>query len=97
VADQPPQYTEDLMQSIAYSLDDRTLIKFVADYKKAASYEDFYNFGEDEDEDSEATAEERAASRKEFEEMKAVAAEARFQRSGKLRHFLALAEQPQKP
>jgi hypothetical protein len=101
MADKPPYQAEDLMRVVAYTLADQTLIKFVADYSKNMSYEDLYNINEDEseaeEEDSEATAEERAESKKEREEMRAVAAEARFKRSGKLRHFLALADQPQKP
>jgi hypothetical protein len=99
VADKPPYHTQDLMQIVAHTLGDQTLIKFVADYNEAASYEDLYDADEDynEDEDFEETAEERAARKKEIAEMKAAAAEARLARSGKLRHFLALAEQPQKP
>jgi hypothetical protein len=100
VADQPPYHTQDLMQIVAHTLGDRTLIKFVADYNEVVSYEDLYDADEDdedEDEDFEATDEERAARKKEIAETKAAAAEARLVRSGKLRHFLALAEQPQKP
>lgn len=101
LADKPPYHAEDLMRIVAHTLEDRTLIKFVDDYSKAASYNDLYSEDEDyseaEEEDSEATAEERAATKKEIAELKAAAAEARFGRSGKLRHFLALADQPQKP
>ena len=100
MADKPLYHAEVLMRIVAYTHADQTLINFVADYSKAASYEDL-NLGDEEDEsqyeldDSEATAEERAEYKKEIEQMKAAAAEARFQRSGKLRHFLALADQPQ--
>jgi hypothetical protein len=100
MADQPSYHAEDMMRIVAHSFNDRTLIKFVAAYSKAASYQDLHqdrDYGADVAEDSEATADERAAARKEIEEEKAAAAEARFQRSGKLRHFLALADQPQKP
>jgi hypothetical protein len=98
MTDQPPPHAEDLMRIVAHALADKTLIKFVADYSEAASYDDLYN-SEDyvEEEDREATAEERAETRKAVEEMKAAAASARLQRSGKLRHFLALADQPQSP
>ena len=101
MADKPLYHAEDLMRIVAHTLGDGTLIKFVADYSKTASYQDLYDIGEDDGEDDSeddgTTAEERAAYKKEMEEMKAAAAEALFQRSGKLRHFLALADQPQKP
>lgn len=101
MADKPLYQAEDLMRVVAHTLADRTLIKFVAEYSEEASYADLDENGEDYSEDgeenSEATAEERAAAKQEIEERKAAAVEARFQRSSKLRHFLALAEQPQKP
>jgi hypothetical protein len=105
-ADQPPYHAEDMVRIVAHTLGDQTLIKLAANYCKTAAYNDFYTDnvpdaavaaasayeGEPED-----TPEERAQRKKEWEEMKAAAVEARFQRSGKLRHFLALADQPQKP
>ncbi len=101
MADKPLYNAEDLMRIVAHTLGDGTLIKLVADYSKSASYEDLYNPGADDaeadTEDDGSTAEERAEYKKEVEAMKAAAAEALFQRSGKLRHFLALADQPQKP
>ncbi|HEY0097952.1 MAG TPA: hypothetical protein VGB76_03260 [Pyrinomonadaceae bacterium] len=101
MADKPTYQAEDLMRVVAHMLADRTLIKFVADYSEEASYADTGISDEEhsaeETEAGGATAEERAASKREMEEMKAAAAEARFKRSGKLRLFLALAEQPQKP
>jgi len=97
MADQPLYHAEDLMRVVAHTYSDATLIKFVADYSKTAAYEDLYDNGADDDEVEGETDAERAADRKEIEEMKAAAAEARFQRSGKLHHFLALADQPQKP
>jgi hypothetical protein len=101
MADIPNYQAEDLMRVVAYTLADQTLIKFVADYSKNSSYEDLYSIseedGEEEEEDSEMTEEERAAMKKDREEMRAAGVEARFKRSGKLRHFLALADQPQKP
>lgn len=66
-----------LLMITAVALGDATLIKFVIDHNRTASYQDFYNNGE--------------------EDKVATAVEARFQRSGKLRHFLTLADQPQKP
>ncbi len=101
MADKPRYQAEDLMSLVAHLLRDRSLIKFAEDYSRDATYAD----GDDEEEtqsrDDEAergaTAEERAASKKEAEEQRAAAIEARFQRSGKLRHFLALADQPQQP
>jgi hypothetical protein len=98
MADNPPYHAEDLMRIVAYTHGDPTLIKFATDYREDASYEDVYEDAEyDADEDREATAEERAALKKEFAEMRAAALEARARRSGKLRHFLALADQPQTP
>jgi len=96
IADKPTYDAEDMMRIIANMHGDQTLIKFVANYSKTASYEDLYD-QTDEEEDNAATAEERAASKKEAEERKAAAAEALFQRSGKLRHFIVLADQAQKP
>ncbi|HZH33065.1 MAG TPA: hypothetical protein VEY11_20025 [Pyrinomonadaceae bacterium] len=101
MADKPPYEAEIMMRIVAHALGDQTLIKFVVNYRKTVTYHDLY--GDDPanapayEEDPEATPEQRAADRKEFEEMKVAAAEALFQRSGKLRHFLALADQPQKP
>ena len=100
VADKPPYQAEQMMQIVAYTLKDRSLIEFVEDYGENVSYEDLYAFDDESDADADAKAlsdAERAEKKKEAEEQKAAAAEARFQRSGKLRHFLALAEQPQKP
>lgn len=97
MADKPLYNAEDLMRVVAHTFGDQTLIKFVSDYSKTASYEDLYNLGEADDEDDGTTAEERAEYKKEMEATTAAAAEALFQRSGKLRHFLALADQPQKP
>jgi hypothetical protein len=101
MADKPPYQAELMMQIVAHALGDQTLLKLVANYRKTVAYYDLY--GDDPanipayEEDPEATPEQRAASRKEFEDTKAAAAEALYQRSGKLRHFLALAHQPQKP
>ncbi|HLL70800.1 MAG TPA: hypothetical protein VK363_05170 [Pyrinomonadaceae bacterium] len=99
VADKSPYEAEDMMRIVAHTLGDGTLIKFVASYSKTASYDDIYNEYANvvDGEDSNASAGERAALKKSREEVKAAAAEALFQRSGKLRHFLALAVQPQTP
>lgn len=101
MADKPPYEAEDLMRLVAHSLDDQSLIKFAADYSRNAAYEDIYFNVEDESssgaEDGEATDEERAESKREAEERRIAAAEALYQRSGNLRHFLVLAAQPQKP
>jgi hypothetical protein len=101
MADKPPYHAEEMMRIVAHLLGDQTLIKFVANYRKTVDYDDLYDGTAAEAatyvEDPKATPGERAATEKEFEEMKAAAAEALFQRSGKLRHFLALADQPQKP
>lgn len=101
MADKPPYQSEVMMRIVAHALGDPTLIRFAADYRKTVTYDDIYLIdpadGAAYKEDPQATREGRAAARKEFEAMKAEAAEARLQRSGKVRHFLALAEQPQKP
>jgi hypothetical protein len=102
MADKPPYHAADMMRMVAHMLGDQTLVKFVANYNKTVAYVDLYDGNSAAtvtyEEKSDATAEERAEQKKKFEEMKAVAAaEALFQRSGKLRHFLALADQPQKP
>lgn len=101
MADKPPYHAADMMRLVAHTLGDQTLIKFVANYSKTAAYEDLYDGNSADaatyEEKPDATAGERAEQKKKFEEMKAAAAEALFQRSGKLRHFLALADQPQKP
>ncbi|HZH90704.1 MAG TPA: hypothetical protein VEX70_08835 [Pyrinomonadaceae bacterium] len=101
MADKPPYHAADMMRLVAHMLGDQTLIKFVANYNKTAAYEDLYDSNSAAaatyEEKPDATAEERAEQKKKFEEMKAAAAEALFLRSGKLRHFLALADQPQKP
>jgi hypothetical protein len=101
MADRPPYQAEVMMRVVAHALGDETLLKFVANYRKTVNYDDIYGDdpanGNAYQEDPKATSEERAAARKEFENTKAAAAEALFQRSGKLRHFLALALQPQKP
>jgi hypothetical protein len=100
-ADKPPYYAEEMMRIVAHILGDPSLVKFVANYSKTVAYDDLYAGdaadGATYEEDPNAAPEERAAARKAFEEVKAAAAEALFQRSGKLRLFLALADQPQKP
>jgi hypothetical protein len=100
-ADKPPYHAEDMMRIVAYTLDDQTLIKFVANYRKNVTYNDLYADDPAEvaayEEDPEATPEQRAERKKETEETRAAAAEALFRRSGQVRHFLALADQPQKP
>jgi hypothetical protein len=99
-ADKPLYEAEDMMRIVAHTLGDQTLIKFAASYSRTAQYQDLYanNLPDNADEiDPEATAEERAAFKQELAEHKAAAVEALFQRSGKVRHFLALADQPQKP
>jgi len=101
MADKPPYHAADMMRLVAHTLGDQTLIKFVANYNKTVAYVDLYAGNSATaatyEENPEATAEERAEQKKKFEETKAAAAEALFQRSGKLRHFLVLADQPQKP
>jgi hypothetical protein len=101
MADKPPYHAADMMRLVAHTLGDQTLIKFVANYNKTVAYEDLYAANSAAaatyEGKPEATAGERAEQKKKIEKMKAVAAEALFQRSGKLRHFLALADQPQKP
>ncbi|MDQ1522434.1 MAG: hypothetical protein QOE47_358 [Pyrinomonadaceae bacterium] len=99
-ADKPLYEAEEMMRIVAHTLGDQTLIKFAASYSRTAQYHDLYanNLPDNADEiDPEATAEERAAFKQELAEQKAAAVEALFQRSGKVRHFLALADQPQKP
>ncbi|HJR07628.1 MAG TPA: hypothetical protein VJ842_10240 [Pyrinomonadaceae bacterium] len=97
--DKPDYAAEDMMRIVAHTLGDQTLIKFVANYSKTVSYNDLYNdaIGIAEIESSAISDEDRAALKKTLEEMKATAAESRFQRSGKVQHFLALAAQPQTP
>lgn len=100
MAEQPLYQGEDLMRVVAHTLADQTLVKFAADYSVEASYIDFEadeNATNEAEDGGQLTAEARAAARKELEERKAAALEARFERSGKLRQFLALAAQPQKP
>jgi hypothetical protein len=100
-ADKPPYHAVEMMWIVAHTLGDQTLVKFVSNYNKTVAYNDLYSPNPADaaayTEDPEATPEERASRKKELEEMNGVAAEALFQRSGKLRHFLALADQPQKP
>ena len=90
MADKPPYEAEMLMHLAARALGDRGLVKFATDYSAGAAYDDLGLPEEDEVGDDEE-------SRKMLAEMRAAAAEALNWRSTKVYHFLALAQQPQKP
>ncbi|HEV2799735.1 MAG TPA: hypothetical protein VGW12_04515 [Pyrinomonadaceae bacterium] len=100
MADKAPYEAEAMMRLVAHMLGDQTLIKFVVNYRKTADYNDIDAASLLDDsyaEQTHSTPEERRAFKEEIEKLKTAAAEALFQRSGKLRHFLVLAEHPQKP
>jgi hypothetical protein len=89
-ADRPHYEAAELMFLAARALGDKGLVKFAAEYAEGAAYGDLELPEEDEIGDDEE-------SKKELAEMRAAAAEARNWRSTKVYHFLALAQQPQKP
>ena len=90
MADKPPYEATELMFLAARALGDEGLVNFVAEYSDGAAFDDLELPEEDEIGDDEE-------SKKAAAELRAAAEEVLNWRRTKVYHFLALAQQPQKP